>query len=319
MRAIQRLSIVFSFRNEEPVLAELVQRVMAAVEPIGCDYEIIFVNDASCDGSLAVLQGLAEKNERIKIITMSRRFGVHPCVMAGLRFSSGDAVIYMDADLQDPPELIPAMVEKYREGADVVNMTRTDRRGEHAAKMWITGLAYKIINSMSDIAIPENTGDFKLLSRRVVENLLSLRETDPFMRGLVYWVGFRQDTIHYVREARFAGDTHFSIFSGGPVKEFLRGITSFSVIPLYLSLLIGLVATLISFVTLAGILVLKLLDLNLPGWTAIMAATLFLGGTMHICLGIIGVYVGKIYSESKRRPMYIVKDVVGKFDEISSR
>jgi dolichol-phosphate mannosyltransferase len=315
MRAIKKLSIVFSFRNEEQVLPELVQRVVAAVGTIGCDYEVIFVNDDSTDGSLELLLSLAEKNDRIKIITMSRRFGVHPCVMAGLSFTSGDAVVYMDSDLQDPPELIPAMVEKYKDGADVVNMTRTDRRGEHAAKMWITSLAYKIINSMSDISIPENTGDFKLLSRRVVENILSLRETDPFMRGLVYWVGFRQDTIHYVREARFAGDTHFSLLSGGPIKEFFRGITSFSVIPLYLSLLIGLVATLIAFITLTVILVLKALGLNLPGWTSIMAATLFLGGTTHICLGIIGVYVGKIYSESKRRPMYIVKEVVGRFGD----
>lgn len=318
MRELHRLSVVFSFRNEEDVLTELVCRVIGAIERVGCDYELIFVNDDSSDRSLELLTGLAEKNGRIKIITMSRRFGVHPCVLAGLRYSSGDAMIYMDADLQDPPELIPDMVEKYCQGADVVNMTRTDRRGESASKMWLTKMAYRVINKLSDIPIPENTGDFKLLSRRVTEHLLTLRENDPFMRGLVYWVGFRQDTIHYVREARFAGDTHFSLFSGGPVKEFLRGITSFSVVPLYISLFIGMLATLISFGNIVSILIMKAMGKTLPGWAAIMTASLFLGGTMHVCLGIIGIYVGKIYTESKQRPRYIVKDIVGTFDNANS-
>jgi polyisoprenyl-phosphate glycosyltransferase len=309
MRDINLISVVFSFRNEENVLEELVTRVSRAIATTDCTYELIFVNDDSTDGSLALLLDLARRYEQIKIINMSRRFGVHPCVLAGMRYSSGDAIIYMDADLQDPPELIPEMLQKYREGADVVNMTRTDRRGEHPLKMWITKVAYRVINKLSDIAVPENTGDFKLLSRRVVDHLLTLRESDPFMRGLVYWVGFRQDTIHYVREARFAGDTHFSLFSGGPAKEFLRGITSFSVIPLYFSLLIGLAVTLVAFIALLHILIQKLLGNNLPGWTAIMAATLFLGATSHLCIGIIGIYVGKMYRESKQRPLYIIKDI----------
>lgn len=314
MREVNLLSVIFSFRNEESVLDELVSRVISSINGLGCDYEIIFVNDDSTDRSLDILRDLAGQNDRIKIINMSRRFGVHPCVLAGMRYSTGDAVVYMDSDLQDPPELIPAMMEKFRNGADVVNMTRTDRRGENAAKMWLTRMAYKIINRLSDIPIPENTGDFKMLSRRVVEHILSFREADPFMRGLVYWVGFRQDTIHYVREVRFAGDTHFSLFSSGPAKEFLRGLTSFSVVPLYLSLFIGFVATLIAFGNIAFILVMKMLGRTLPGWAAIMTSTLFLGGTMHVCIGIIGIYVGKIYTESKQRPLYIVKDLIGKFE-----
>lgn len=314
MRDIHLISVVFSFRNEENVLAELVTRVSRAIATTGCMYELIFVNDDSTDGSLALLLDLARQHEQIKIINMSRRFGVHPCVLAGMRYSSGEAIIYMDADLQDPPELIPEMLQKYREGADVVNMTRSDRRGEHPLKMWITKVAYRVINKLSDIPVPENTGDFKLLSRRVVDHLLTLRESDPFMRGLVYWVGFRQDTIHYVREARFAGDTHFSVFSGGPAKEFLRGITSFSVVPLYLSLFIGFFATLIAFGNIISILIMKLMGKTLPGWAAIMTSTLFLGGTMHMCIGIIGIYVGKIYTESKQRPLYIVKDLIGNFN-----
>lgn len=305
--------MIFSFRNEEAVLNELVVRVISSIARIGCDYELIFVNDDSSDRSLEILLALAKDNERIKIITMSRRFGVHPCVLAGIRYSSGDVIVYMDADLQDPPELIPDMADKYRDGADVVNMTRIDRQGEHACKMWLTGLAYKIINALSDIPIPENTGDFKLLSRRVVDNLLALDESDPFMRGLVYWVGFRQDSIRYVREVRFAGRTHFSIFGSGPLKEFIRGATSFSVAPLYLSLIIGLVSTLISFVMLASILVQKILGMNLPGWTAIMSAILFIGGTLHLCFGLTGVYVGKIHVQTRNRPLYIVKSTVGSF------
>lgn len=314
MRDINLISVVFSFRNEENVLEELVTRVSRAIATTGCKYELIFVNDDSTDGSLALLLNLSRNYEQIKIINMSRRFGVHPCVLAGMRYSSGDAIIYMDADLQDPPELIPEMLQKYREGADVVNMTRIDRRGEHPLKMWITKVAYRAINKLSDIAVPENTGDFKLLSRCVVDHLLTLRESDPFMRGLVYWVGFRQDTIHYIREARFAGDTHFSLFSGGPAKEFLRGITSFSVVPLYLSLFIGFIATLVAFGNIISILIMKLMGKTLPGWAAIMTSTLFLGGTMHMCIGIIGIYVGKIYTESKQRPLYIVKDLIGKFN-----
>lgn len=313
MRKLHRLSVVFSFYNEESVLNELANRVIRSINSIGCDYELIFVNDDSSDRSLEILRNMAEQNERIKIVTMSRRFGVHPCVLAGLRYSSGDAVIYMDADLQDPPEQIPFMVERYRQGADVVNMTRSDRRGENATKMWLTRIAYRVINRLSDIPIPENTGDFKLLSRRVTDHLLTFREVDPFMRGLVYWVGFRQDTIHYVRESRFAGDTHFSMFGSGPAKEFLRGLTSFSVLPLYMSLFIGLLATLIAFGNIVAILIMKLMGKTLPGWAAIMTSTLFLGGTMHICIGIIGIYVGKMYTESKQRPLYIVKDIIGNF------
>ena len=239
MRKLHRLSVIFSFYNEEAVLAELASRVIRVINNIGCDYELIFVDDDSSDHSLEIISDLAEQNKRIKVVTMSRRFGVHPCLLAGLRFSSGDVVIYMDSDLQDPPELIPDMLEKYRQGADVVNMTRSKRQGENAFKMWLTKLSYKVINALSDIPIPENTGDYKLLSRRVVDNLLLFQEPDPFMRGLVYWIGFRQDSIQYIREVRFAGKTHFSLFGSGPVKEFIRGATSFSVAPLYLSLIIG--------------------------------------------------------------------------------
>lgn len=313
MREAKQISVVLSFRNEADVIHELVRRLINAISTTGCDYELLFVNDDSTDTSLPILQDLAQSNSRIKVINMSRRFGVHPCVMAGLSYSSGDVVVYMDADLQDPPELIPGMLAKYAAGAEVVNMTRTSRKGESPLKMWITGIAYKAINKLSDIPIPENTGDFKLLSRRVVNHVLTLQESDPFMRGLVYWVGFSQETILYERDARAAGQTHFSIFGSGPIKEFIRGATSFSVAPLYLSLIIGAFSTAVSFIMLISILVQKLLGMNLPGWTAIMSAILFMGGTLHLCLGLTGIYVGKIHIQTRNRPLYIVRSTVGNF------
>ena len=313
MRTIDMISIIFSFRNEEAVLRELVARVEQTMAQAGLAYELIFVNDDSTDRSLEVLCDLAQHNDRIKIITMSRRFGVHPCVLAGMRYASGDVVIYMDADLQDPPELIPDMVDRYRDGADVVNMTRTDRYGEHPLKMLLTRLAYRVINRLSDIPILEDTGDFKLLSRRVVNHLLNMQETDPFMRGLVYWVGFRQESIFYERAVRAAGKTHFSIFGSGPLKEFIRGATSFSVAPLYISLLIGAFSTVIAFIILLSILIQKLLGMNLPGWTAIMSAILFMGGTLHLCIGLTGIYVGKIHIQTRNRPLYIVQSLIGTF------
>jgi dolichol-phosphate mannosyltransferase len=315
MRDVHSLSVIFSFRNEETVLQELIRRVVSSVEGITLNYELIFIDDDSTDHSADILKKLSNNNGRIKTITMSRRFGVHACVMAGLRYSSGEVVVYMDADLQDPPELIPQMVERYRQGADVVNMTRSARKGESRFKMCLTTLAYKTINSLSDIPVPENTGDFKLLSRRVVDNLLQLDESDPFMRGLVYWVGFRQDSITYEREARHSGITHFSLLGGGPIKEFIRGVTSFSVAPLYLSLIIGLASTLVSFLILISILIQKALGMNLPGWTAIMSAILFIGGTLHLCLGLTGIYVGKIHLQTRNRPLYIVKQCTGTFTQ----
>ena len=317
MNELNLLSVVFSFRNEEDVLCELINRVSKTIETTGYEYELIFVNDASVDASLDILLQQTQNNGRIKIINMSRRFGVHPCVLAGMRYAAGDAVIYMDTDLQDPPELIPAMIEKFLSGVDVVNMTRTSRKGEHPLKMLLTKWAYKVINRLSDIPIPENTGDFKMLSRRVVNNILTMQETDPFMRGLVYWVGFRQETIFYERDARAAGTTHFSLFGSGPVKEFIRGATSFSVAPLYLSLIIGALSTAVSFIMLISILIQKLLGMNLPGWTAIMSAILFMGGTLHLCLGLTGIYVGKIHLQTRNRPLYVIQNVIGTFTPIT--
>ena len=312
MNSTPLVSVVFSFRNEELVLPELIRRLQAVFEPMPLRYELIFVNDASTDRSLEILQTHRQVNPNIKIINLSRRFGVTPGVLAGFHKSRGDAVIYMDADLQDPPELIPSLIQKWQEGADIVHTTRTVRKGENPLKMWITKLSYRFINSMADITILENTGDFKLISRRAMTEVLKLEEFDPFMRGLVAWVGFRQVQVFYEREARFAGETKFSLLrSLGPYKEFLRGLTMFSSMPLYFSLFLGLLVSFLAFLYFAIIVFDTLLGKSLAGWSPVMAVLLFLGGMILFTVGILGIYVGRIYREIKRRPNYIIGSANG--------
>jgi glycosyltransferase involved in cell wall biosynthesis len=307
------LSLVFSFKNEEKVLPELVRRVENALSKTAWDYEAIFVNDASTDASLELLLTMREKNNRIKIINMSRTFGVTPCVIAGMKHAKGDAVVYMDADLQDPPELLPMLLQKYKEGFDVVHTTRTKRKGENPLKMWITRRAYDTINLFSEIDIPQNTGDFKLVSRRAVAHIVALNEYDPFMRGLVRWVGFKQTFVPYEREARFAGKTKFSLFrSLNPAKEFIRGVTSFSETPLYLSLFSGFFVSIGAFFYLIKIVVERVvLHIHNPGWPAMMVTMLFLGGTVLFMIGVLGIYMGKIHSAIKQRPPYIIESTAG--------
>lgn len=305
------LSLVFSFRNEEEVLSELVRRLDQVLNSIG-EYELIFVNDCSTDNSLLLLQALRTANKRIKILNMTRPFGVTPCVLAGLAEAKGDAVIYMDSDLQDPPEVIPDLVKKWEEGADVVHTIRTGRDGESIGKIFLTKVAYKIIRLFSDIELIENAGDFKLLSRRAVSEILKLREFDPYMRGLSVWIGLKQEKVFYQRDPRFAGQSKFGLLSSiNPYREFIRGVTSFSSLPLYFALLFGFFVSVISFVFLGGVLIYKLLDYPLPGWTAIMTAILFLGGTILFTIGVLGIYMGGIYNEVKGRPKFVVQEKIG--------
>src|SRR3989344_746294 len=267
----QLLSVVLSFRNEDGVISELVNRLGGALEPLGLDYELIFVNDASTDSSLQLLLEIAGRDPRVKIISMSRTFGVSQCVLAGMSYARGDAVVYMDADLQDPPEVIPELVKNWREGADVVYTTRLDRQGESLFKMWLTKWAYKILrSSSSDFSLPVDSGDFKLLSRRVVRELLQLTEKDPFLRGLVSWIGFKQVSVKYHRDARYAGSTHYPLISLTPWRAFIAGLASFSVMPLYLSLYFGMLISIGSFSYIIAIIVMFFLGWNIPGWSAIM-------------------------------------------------
>jgi polyisoprenyl-phosphate glycosyltransferase len=303
------ISIVFSFRNEEEVLSELISRILKVIDSKVYDYEIIFINDDSDDASLEILQAHHKTNRRIKIVNMSRRFGSGPCVIAGFKHTKGDAVIYMDTDLQDPPELIPDLLKKWEDGFDIVHTTRTKRLGESALKMWLTRRAYSIINLTAEIDLPQNTGDFKLLSRRAIDAVLSLNESDPFIRGLSCWVGFKQTYVYYERQSRFSGETKYSLLrSSNPFKEFLRGITSYSVMPLYFSLFLGFFVSLSAFGYLAYVVISRIFfDLHLPGWPALMGTMLFLGGTILFSIGMLGVYVGKIFNQVRNRPEYIIE------------
>ncbi len=304
------LSFVFSFRNEEENIPELVRRVTAVAESIAdLRHEMIFVNDASTDNSLALLQSLQESHP-ITIVNMSRRFGVTPCVLAGFAHARGDAVVYMDADLQDPPELVPELVQKFREGADVVHTTRTHREGEGPVKMWATKRAYRLINRFSDIRLPENTGDFKLLSAKVVREILSLKEYDPYMRGLSVWVGHRQAYVYYRREARWGGQTKFPLFSKGPAGEFIRGLTAYSAAPLYVSFILGLLTSLFAVVLILWAIITKLMGVAAPGASGVLMAVAFFSGVVLMTNGIMGIYIAKIYYEVRGRPRYIVESVI---------
>lgn len=309
------LSVVLSFRNEADVLPELIDRLTKSLEGAGLDYELIFVNDASTDGSLALLEAQRARDPRVKILDMSRRFGVAPCVMAGMQYARGEAVVYMDTDLQDPPELIPTLVARWREGADVVYTVRTSRHGESAWKMRVTRAAYRAIQLASDIKLPIEAGDFKLLSRRVVDELIALGEQDLYMRGLVTWIGFEQVAVPYERQARGAGEAHFPLFrSWGPVSSFVAGVTSFSHAPLIAFLLLGLAGGAFSVLALVGMLLAGAAGAAASSTAWVIAFGTLLWSTLALGIGVVGLYLARIHREVLARPRYIVKRAIG-FDE----
>jgi glycosyltransferase involved in cell wall biosynthesis len=305
------ISVVFSFRNERQNIPILIGRLEAMFARVGVDYELLFVNDASNDGSLEALVDARRQNPRVKVVNMSRRFGVSECARAGMAAASGDATIIMDADLQDPPEVIPQLIEKWRAGADVVHTVRTRRRGESAVKMMLTRLAYRIIHMGSSIELPVDAGDFKLLSRAALNHLLALQESDPYLRGLVVWIGFQQAFVPYERDARHAGTTHFPFFSRNPWKTFAMGLTSFSFMPIFT--VIGVAAT-AAIVT--GMLVLVTLLLLIARGTVSTTLTLVTIGavfwtTILAAIAAVGIYVIRIYKDIRNRPQYIVESTIG--------
>lgn len=310
------LSIVLSFRNEADVIPELIGRLQKTLDGAAITYDLIFVNDASTDGSLALLEEHRRRDPRVKILNMSRRFGVAPCVIAGLHYASGDAVVYMDTDLQDPPELIPTLVARWREGADVVYTVRTSRHGESPWKMRVTRAAYRAIQLASDIEMPIEAGDFKLLSRRVVDQLLTLDEKDLYVRGLVTWVGFTQVAVPYERQARGAGDTHFPLLrSWGPASSFVAGVTSFSHAPLIAFLLLGLAGGALSVLALVLLLLKSLIATTASGAAWLVAFGTLLWSTLALGIGVVGLYLARIHREVLGRPRYIVESAIG-FDEV---
>jgi len=311
------LSVVFSFYNETDVIPELVDRLRKVFgllmgEGRLSSYELIFVNDASTDNSRELLEQLGREKGDIRLLNMSRNFGVSPCVLAGMERATGDAVVYMDADLQDPPETISAMLAAYHEGHDVVHTVRRSRTGETKIKLLITRLGYSILRYVSTVPIQINAGDFKLLSRRALLHLIQLKEKRPFMRGLVSWIGFKQTTIYYHREARFAGRTKFLIISPKVITNFFSSaLIAFSDLPLQFSSWCGALISVSSVFYSFWLIVELLRGQPIPVWSWPIAIFAFLSGVQLFSIGLLGLYIASIHVESKRRPNYIVESSYG--------
>ena len=304
------LSVVVPMYNEEDNIGEFYAQVKAVLGRTGETWEIVCVNDGSRDTTLAQLVALHQRDPRIKVINFSRNFGKEVALTAGMDFASGQAVIPIDADLQDPPELIFELIAQWRTGHDVVNATRRTRQGEGWLKRATARMFYRVLGQMADVQIPHNTGDFRLLSRPAVDALKRLPERTRFMKGLFAWVGFKQATVLYDRHARFAGKTKWNYWR---LWNFaIDGITSFSSAPLKVSSYLGLFIALMAFVY-ALFLVVRtaIYGIDMPGYASLMVVVLFLGGIQLITLGVIGEYLGRVYAETKGRPLYIVRDYYG--------
>jgi polyisoprenyl-phosphate glycosyltransferase len=304
------LSVVVPCFNEEEVLRETHRRLLSGLAALDADIEIVYVDDGSGDGTGAILHELSAKDGRVRVVRFARNFGHQTAVTAGIDHSRGDAVILIDADLQDPPEIIPQMVELWREGYQVVYGVRGQRPGETLLKRSTAAAFYRMINLMSDVPIPLDTGDFRLLDRCVADVLREMPERHRFIRGMVSWVGFRQCPVYYERSPRFAGESKYPL--GKMIRFALDGVTSFSTVPLRWATWAGLLAAGISLLGIFYALITRLMtDSWVPGWAAIFVAILFVGGVQLLSLGAIGEYVGRIYGEAKARPLYIVAERLG--------
>jgi glycosyltransferase involved in cell wall biosynthesis len=303
----QQLSIVVPVFNEAEVIDAFYERTKRVVDSLSfLTHEIIFVDDGSKDASYEKLVSLAALDPHVKVIKLSRNFGHQVAITAGTDSANGDAVVVIDGDLQDPPEVIRDFVEKWREGYEVIYGVRQLRQGETRLKLLTADVFYRTLKSLTKIDIPEAVGDFRLMSRRVVDELNGLRETDRYIRGLVSWIGFKQTGVYYLREKRYAGKTKF------PYRKMLQfawdGITSFSNVPLKFASWVGYLTSCLAFLYLLVVFVEKALGYTVEGWATIMVAMLLLGGVQLICLGILGEYIGRIFNESKQRPLYIIQE-----------
>ena len=301
------ISIIAPCYNEEDVIDIFLEKIFTVLKKLGKSYEIVFVNDGSRDNTLEILKQKAKEYDAVRVISLSRNFGKEAALSAGLDMAHGEVVVPIDVDLQDPPELILDFVKKYEEGYDVVVGKRVDRTTDSTAKRVSAETFYKLHNKISDIEIPHNVGDYRLMSRRVVEELKKLPETQRFMKGIFAWLGFKTAVVEYKRESRVAGETSFN---GWKLWNFaLDGITSFSTAPLRIWLYIGMVLAFISFVYGSWIVLKTLIfGVDSPGYASMITIVLFLGGIQLMGIGILGEYIGRIYIESKNRPVYIIED-----------
>jgi dolichol-phosphate mannosyltransferase len=305
------LSIVVPVFREEKNIPEFLRRIRPILGEITQDYEIIFSMDPSPDRTEEVVLAERAQDDRIKLLKFSRRFGQPMATLAGMEYSRGDAVIVMDVDLQDPPELIHEMIKKWREGYDVVLPQRRARTGEPWLKKLVASSGYKVINKIADVKIPPNTGDFRLMTRRVILEVVKLKESHGFLRGMVAVVGFKQCLIPFDRPARFAGETNYNRFFGS-LRIGFNGIFCFSTYALTLSTQLGFITAMASFIIAMAYLVMKLAGFPFPiGNPTMVILILFMGGIQLISVGILGEYIGRIYEEVRSRPKFIVDRAEG--------
>ncbi len=303
-------SVVVPIYNEAEVLPALYERLTKVLEDAGGPYEIIFVDDGSTDESPSLLAGLRAQDVRVKVVSFSRNFGHQIAITAGLDYSSGDPVVVMDGDLQDPPEVIPRLIAEWQAGSEIVFAVREGRHGESLFKRMTASLFYRLLRRLTTTQVPVDAGDFRLMSRLAVEALKPIRERNRFVRGLVGWIGFRHTSIKYVRDGRYAGRTKYSLSK--MIRFALNGIFSFSFLPLQVATYLGFGVSLISFAYLVYAVWLKLFTTRVvQGWTSVIVAVLFMGGVQLISLGVIGEYIGRIYEEVKQRPLYLVHALAG--------
>ena len=303
------VSVVVPAYNEAEVIAVTCSRLQKVMNNLDVPYELIFVNDGSRDETILRLSELSARHPEVKVLDFSRNFGHQVAVTAGIDYAAGDVVVLIDADLQDPPELIADFLDKWREGYDVVYAVRSERKGESWFKKATAKWFYRLLNRMTDVDIPVDTGDFRLMSRPVVDSLKQIPERHRFIRGLVAWVGFHQIGIPYVRANRYAGTSKYPLKK--MIKFSLDGITSFSFKPLQFATKLGFVVALVGFLLAIVIVCEKLFTrFTVQGWTSIMVVVLFLGGIQLIMLGVLGEYVGRIYDEVRGRPLYIVRKTI---------
>jgi glycosyltransferase involved in cell wall biosynthesis len=307
----KKVSIITPFYNEGEGIDFFYESLTAVINDIpGLDFEVVCIDDGSRDDTLEKLISLTEKDPRFQVIELSRNFGKEAALTSGIDLASGDAVIPIDADLQDPPELIPDMIEQWNQGAEVVLARRVDRSSDTLLKRGTSGMFYRVHNHLSSVHLPENVGDFRLIDRVVVEGLKQLPERHRFMKGLFAWVGFETVTLDYVRDPRKAGSTKFSGFK---LWNFaLEGITSFSTIPLKLWTYVGAIGTVVTFFYGSFIILRTLIyGIDLPGYASLLVVILFFGSLQLISVGILGEYIGRIYMETKNRPVYLIRKRYG--------
>jgi len=295
--------------NEEESLPVLHRRLTKVLSSVTDQYEIVLSNDGSRDGTLETIRKLAVADPHVCGVDLSRNFGHQVCLTAGLDHARGEVIVMMDADLQDPPELIPRMIERWRAGADIVYAVRRKREGESFFKKATAAVFYRILRASTKVAIPVDTGDFRLIDRCALDAVLAVRESNRFLRGLFSWVGFRQEPIYYNRKARYAGETKY------PLRKMIRfamdGVTSFSTAPLRVAVWLGLMTAGFAFLYGLRVIYQGMAGLTVPGWASTTVSVLFLGGIQLVTIGLLGEYVGRIFDEVKRRPLYLVREVIG--------